>query len=183
MRREAIKEWFPELNKIKDKVLVEKCVDTWLAAINEVGHTEESVQKVLFAGAKLKGCTIGLIEHTQQVVRTSIMLAESFNKAYSPQIIADMDIIIASAVLHDVGKCYEHPPLDMPDVTEKTRYMRHPLSGALFAERYGCPWKVVYIIANHSFEGDKSLDMPEFFLVKKADWLNFDYLHFGYSHV
>lgn len=180
--REFIEASLPELNYIKDMNLRSSCIDTWLLAAEKSGHTDETLKKVRFSEAGLVDCPITLLEHTRIVTKTALILAEQFNTSYAPLICADMDIVAAAAILHDVGKSYDHPASDPGgQIAKETKYVRHPYSGAAFARECGCPWQVCYIISNHSFEGEKAKDFPEFFIVRRADMMHFEYLFFGYE--
>lgn len=52
---------------------------------------------------------------------------------------------------------------------EDYRITRHPLSGALIADRAGVPRELVHLIAVHSFEGDKSYQTTEAWFVRTMD--------------
>lgn len=180
--REFIESSFPELEWIKDPALRESCINTWIMVGQKAHHTNESLGKVLFADTGLVDCSITLIEHTRLVTKTAVEMARQFNEAYAPRVKADMDIIVAGALLHDVGKAYESFAED-PDgsLAAETAFVRHPFLGAVFARDCGCPWQISYIINNHSFEGDDSRSFPEMFIIRRADTTHFEYLFFGYE--
>jgi hypothetical protein len=54
--------------------------------------------------------------------------------------------------------------------------LRHPVSGAAFAYKFGLPQEVVHIIAAHSKEGDGLRRTVEAIIVNHADFVNFDVL-------
>lgn len=180
--REFIKWILPEFDWIENPELREACVSTWMETAKKAHHTKASLLKVLFADTGLENCPVTLIEHTRLVTKTAVELAKQFNAAYAPQVKADMDLVTAGALLHDVGKAYESFAED-PDgaLADETAYVRHPFLGAAIARDCGCPWQVSYIINNHSFEGDDSRSFPEMFLVRRADTMHFEYLFYGYE--
>ena len=108
-------------------------------------------------------------------------MQQQFAEAYGEHVAAERDIVIAGALLHDVGKLLEY-------TNESGRYiyspqanlLRHPLAGAMIAEREGVPDEIVHIIATHSFEGENSFKTPEAYIVRQADWANFGFLSFRY---
>ena len=173
---------FPQLELIRSPQLRRSCVETWQLAARTAGHTQESLVKILFADAGLVNCPVTLVEHTRQVTRTAAELTRQFNEAYAPRVTADLDLVTAGALLHDVGKVCESFAQDPTgELAAETAFVRHPFLGAALARDCGCPWQVSYIINNHSFEGDSSKSFPELFLVRKADMLHFEYLFFGYE--
>ncbi|MDY3868005.1 MAG: HD domain-containing protein [Pyramidobacter sp.] len=172
---------FPALALLPEDLRA-SCVKTWQAAAQKGNHTEETFSKVLFAESGLKNCPVSLINHTCFVTETAMLLTEQFNRMYSPAVNADMNTVIAAALLHDAGKACESFASD-PDGTlaQEMAVVRHPFAGAVLARDCGCPWKVCHIIANHSFEGDKCQSFPELFIVRRADMTHFEYLFFGYE--
>ena len=181
LNREFVRGLFPELSEIRDETLRERCIDTWCLAADTGGLSQDDLQKLRFVYEQLEDCMITLVEHTRYVTRTACDLAKQFAEQYGEKIEIDMDIVIAAALLHDVGKAFEHTTDGNGVLLPENRYVRHPFWGALFAEKCGCPWQVVYIIASHSFEGDQAAPMPELFIVRNADWMNYDFLAFGYK--
>jgi hypothetical protein len=74
-----------------------------------------------------------------------------------------------------VGKLFEYTR--DKDVFVKSRegeLLRHPVSGAAFAYKYGLPQEILHIIAAHSKEGDGSRRTIEAVIVNHADFVNFD---------
>lgn len=181
MDREAILKRLPEIKWIKDEVLRNKCVDTWLYAANFSGVAEEDLDQVTFAGHVLKGCQMNLMEHTRTVIQVAALLCEQFIKTYGEQIAVDEDIVLCAAALHDVGKLKEHGLDHKGIIEEDNSFLKHGWWGAYFAQHCQCPWKVVYTILNHSDEAPDKKHTPESFIVYHADWINFKYLCFGYD--
>lgn len=175
----SVLEWFPELNQIKAANLRDKCVKTWELAIRKSGIPMEEVPAIL-CHKSLTDCPITLLEHTRGVTQLSIRLAQQFQDDFSQYAPLDMDLVIAAAVLHDVGKPGEHTVDTDGKLTWEAQNFHHPISGAILAAQTDCPPKVVYIIANHSHEGAKAKDFPELFVVKNADELYYRYLFFGF---
>jgi putative nucleotidyltransferase with HDIG domain len=181
MNEADIKNIFPEVDLIADEQLRESCVNTWLAAINAGGWDKEDFCKLPFVLSELKECPVLLIDHVRNVTRLAADIQERFDRQYGQYIVAERDAVIAGALLHDVGKLLEYGDEGGNYVyTDHGQYVRHPLGGALLAERCGVPDKVIHIIATHSFEGDRSFRTPEAFIVRNADSLNFLFLSFRF---
>lgn len=91
----------------------------------------------------------------------------------------NVDLTIAGALLHDVGKLLEYERSEN-GYFRKTAYgkaLRHPVSGAILAHACGCPQELCHIIAVHAAEGDCSIRSPEAIIVNKADFINFDIIN------
>ncbi len=181
MNAADIKSIFPEIEWITDEQLRECCVNTWLAALDAGGWDKDAFCKLPFVVTELKDCPLLLIDHVRNVTKLSTDIQEQFNRAYGKYVVTERDVVIAGALLHDVGKVLEYAEEGGGYVyTTRGQYMRHPLSGAILAARCGAPDKVVHIIATHSFEGERSFRTPEAFIVRNADNMNFLFLAFRF---
>ena len=80
-------------------------------------------------------------------------------------------VVVAGALLHDIGKLTEFVPGDGGQAVHSPNYelMRHPLSGAIIAAKAGLPDSIVHLIATHSFEGDRSYHTVESEFVRTVD--------------
>jgi len=85
----------------------------------------------------------------------------------------DIDTIVAAALLHDVGKCYEYVDhvdddrLTEPDDTYAGEVIPHSLSGYALAHEVGCPLAVQRAIPH--FLGEVPSRTLEAELVKSAN--------------
>ena len=86
-----------------------------------------------------------------------------------------VDLVVAGALLHDIGKLTEFAHVDN-QVCHSRNYqlLRHPLSGAVIAHEAGLPDELVHLIAVHSFEGEKSYQTVESNFVRKLDMFVFE---------
>src|SRR4030043_656051 len=87
----------------------------------------------------------------------------------------NMDVLIAGALLADVGKVLEYE-LDNDGKTcqgKYGKYLRHPFSGVSLAEECGVPPEVCHIIAAHAHEGDLVKRTTEAYIVHHADFMTF----------
>ncbi len=94
---------------------------------------------------------------------------------FGDEIKIDMDILIAGAILIDVGKLIEYKMVDGKLTTSDAgKLVRHPFSGLAIADRFGVPAEVQHIIATHSKEGDLGYRTVESIIVHHADFVSFE---------
>ena len=174
---------FPEFQWIDDEDLRKKCISTWAQAIAEGGWNEESLLKLPFVMTELKDCPVLLVEHVKNVTKTAKEIVELFIERYDIPQKPQRDVVIAGALLHDVGKLIEYEYADgQYRHCRKGDFIRHPLAGAIIAAQNGLPDEIIHIVGTHSFEGDHSYKTMESYIVKTSDWLNFNYLSFTYPN-
>ena len=160
---------FPEFNEIQDEELRRKAVQATMLAIREGGWTEEDLMK---APATVNwDCPCNLVEHVRTVTRLCIRNYEELARFYAANGVEfDRDTVVCGALLHDLGKWTEFCIRDgKVGHSDTFQLMRHPLSGAILADRAGLPKKIVHLIATHSFEGDKSYQTAESAFVRAID--------------
>ena len=86
----------------------------------------------------------------------------------------DMDVLIAGAILADVGKLLEYDRREGEIVQGAYgKYLRHPFSGVSLAEACEVPPEVCHIIAAHAGEGDHVKRSVEAWIVHHADFMTF----------
>lgn len=177
LQKDDILNLLPELHLIGDETLCEKCIDTLLAASVAGGWTQASVSELPVSLTKVKRRQLNnQFDHLRAVTKIALGMVESLADLYADKVIK-RDIIIAGALLHDVGKFMEFV-LDNEIVryADNAKLMRHPLSGAILAAQHDLPDEIVHIIAVHSFEGKESYESLESIIVKMADEVAFKYI-------
>lgn len=173
----------PELGWIGNPDLRGKCARTWVEAAVLGNWDEASLAGLPFVIKELENCPVTLIQHVRNVTGLAAEIQSRVSGSYGEYLAADRDVVIAGALLHDVGKLLEYTFRDGRYVpSEEGVLIRHPLAGAMVAERCGVPPEVVHIVATHSFEGEKSYKSPEAFIVRSADWINFDFLAYRFPN-
>ena len=97
------------------------------------------------------------------------------NEFFGADLPVDMDVLIAGAILADVGKLleYEIGPGGEARQGPYGQYLRHPFSGVSLAEECGVPPEVCHIIAAHAHEGDLVKRTTEAYIVHHADFMAF----------
>ncbi|MBN1956305.1 MAG: HD domain-containing protein [Anaerolineae bacterium] len=172
--RERLLELMPEFDLIQDDELREKSIHTWEVAMEQGGWTPDELAEMPFT-LLLNPCPASYIDHVRAVTLTAVRTAEVFGEIYGDRVPVDMDLLVAGALLHDVGKILEYEPCE--DGTTVQSYngklMRHPFSGMELAARCGLPLEVQHIIAAHAGEGDKMDRTTEATLVNHADFMSF----------
>jgi putative nucleotidyltransferase with HDIG domain len=176
MTQKKIATIFPDLHKISKKPLREKVIATWVESIKRGGWEVEELKDIPFT-LLIEDAHIDLIQHTNNVTRTAIAIANELKAAYSDLKI-NMDILIAGALLHDVAKLMEYDRKGGKVVkSEIGKYLRHPIGGAALAAKHGLPDEIIHIIGSHSKEGDFARRTVEAIIVHHADFLNFEPFH------
>lgn len=163
-----------ELNTIRDEELRDKVVRTWVRAMTITGATDlarDLPMNPKFSNMQLTRPAIGL-EHVRAVVRLSEAIADAEAEAHYMEI--DRDVVIAGALLHDVGKLLERAPAGTHPLAGKL--VRHPFSGVELGVHEGVPTEVLHIIAYHSVEGHRIPRTLECYIVYEADLLSVDAL-------
>jgi len=97
------------------------------------------------------------------------------NRFFRDDLPVNMDVLIAGAILADVGKMLEYVLDDQGNAVQGTygKYLRHPFSGVSLAEECGVPPEVCHIIAAHAHEGDLVSRTTEAYIVHHADFMTF----------
>lgn len=175
MKEEILKLW-PELNWIKDELLREKTAKTWELALEKSVLTIDDLNKIpftLLAGPDLK---VTFMDHKRSVVHIAKDAGEKINAMYHGELPVNMDVLIAGAILCDVGKLLEYE-LDENGNSKQgvyEKYLRHPFSGVSIAEQCGVPADVCHIIATHAGEGNLVKRTTEAYIVHHADFMTFE---------
>jgi putative nucleotidyltransferase with HDIG domain len=170
-----IKQLWPELDWIQNEDLRNKTTRTWELALERSVLTPEDLQTIpftLLCGPDLK---VTFMDHKRSVVHIARAAGEKVNEFYHGELPVDMDVVIAGAILADVGKLLEYVLDDNGKAVQGTygKYLRHPFSGVSLAEECGVPPEVTHIIATHAGEGNMVKRTTEAYIVHHADFMTF----------
>lgn len=172
--RKKVKKIWPEIEWIEDKDLREKTLNCWIYAIENSVLTPEDLEVIPFS-LLIKDCKITFMNHKRTAVQLSVEIAKRMKENFGNEIKIDMDMLIAGAILIDVGKLIEYDKVDGKLTTSKTgKLLRHPFSGVAIADRFGVPPEVQHIIAYHAKEGDDAKRSVEAIIVHHADFVSFE---------
>lgn len=174
---DAVRDELPEISEIKDEDLANKVVEAWSLAldrssfskISAMGPSGGPVRPRLFKGTQ--------VDHIRGVTRLAIALADEMAEMF-PDIGLNRDIVVAGALLHDVGKPYEFDPGNIERWTNETKRwgnpsLRHTFYGVHIGYEVGLPEEIIHIIATHAGEGnqvERSLENQIVFEADHAFW-------------
>jgi putative nucleotidyltransferase with HDIG domain len=162
---------------VKDETLRNAAINSYIDALTTGGWSVDDMEKIPFT-LLIPDCSISYLEHVQAVIRMCHCVWQEYGVVYksSQAPILDYDVLIAGAILHDVGKLVEY------GITTEGKFvksasgkdLRHPFSGTVIAMRNGIPSHIAHTIANHAKEGDGTLRTPEAVIINKIDVMNFE---------
>jgi putative nucleotidyltransferase with HDIG domain len=172
--RDIIKRLWPEIDWIADLQLREQVTQTWIKALQHSPLQADDLNQIPFT-LLVPNCPISFMEHKRCVVhiaRESALAMQAFMGRALP---VDIDIVIAGAILADVGKLleYEIGPDGKSRQSDRGEALRHPFTGVALAMQCGVPDAVCHIIAAHAAEGDLIKRSTEAFIVHHADFMAF----------
>ena len=172
--RDTIKHLWPEIEWINDLQLREQVTRTWIRALEHSPLKAEDLKQIPFT-LLVPNCPITFMEHKRCVVHIARDSAKAMQDFMGRALPIDMDIVIAGAILADVGKLleYELGPDGQSRQSERGEALRHPFTGVALALECGVPDAVCHIIAAHAAEGDLVKRTTEAFIVHHADFMAF----------
>ena len=113
--------------------------------------------------------------HKRCVVHIAREAGVKANEFFGDNLPVNLDVLIAGAILADVGKLLEYELKDGKAIQGNYgKYLRHPFSGVSLAEACGLPPEVCHIIAAHAGEGDLINRSTEAYIVHHADFMTFE---------
>jgi putative nucleotidyltransferase with HDIG domain len=170
---ETIKQLWPELEWIQDESLREKVADTWELALDKSTLDSGDLNTIPFT-LIVPDVQVSFMAHKRAVVHIAKQAGEKVQEFFAGELPVDMDVLIAGAILADVGKVLEYEKINGKAVQGNYgRYLRHPFSGVSLAEACDVPPEVCHIIAAHAGEGDHVKRTTEAYLVHHADFMTF----------
>lgn len=171
--RATVLEDLPELAQVRNEELRHKAIEAWAYALAETDFPRVTAipgeaTPSIFA---LKRGSQAI--HLRSVARIAIAIADEFAQEF-PETMVDRDIVLAGALLHDVGKAWEF------DRANRKRWeadrsqagspaLRHPVYGAHICIAVGLPEEIAHIALGHSYEGDLMQRSLECLIVQRAD--------------
>ena len=170
-----IDELWPELAWITDEELREKTTKTWQLALERSVLTPEDLQRIPFTLLAGQDLQVSFMAHKRCVVHVARESALKMIDFFGDELPVNMDVVIAGAILADVGKLLEYELDDKGNSFQGLygKYLRHPFSGVSLAEECGVPADVCHIIATHAGEGNLVKRTTEAYIVHHADFMTF----------
>jgi len=173
--REKLLEILPEAREIRDEALREKVLAVWEEALAYRNWTIEDLKAMPFT-LLAEGVKISFLEHVRTVCRMCIAVDDVLTEAYGDRKTpVNRDVLIAGALLADVGKLLEYKKRDGQIVKSRYGdYLRHPFSGVGLCFKHGLPEEVMHVVAMHSVEGEHGKRSPEAIIFHHADFIDFE---------
>lgn len=172
---EQAEQLWPELQWIASAELRAQTTNTWALALQQSVLTPVDLNTIpftLLCGPDLKVTFMG---HKRAVVHIAKDCGDQMNKFFKDELPVNMDVLIAGAILADVGKLLEYEMKDGKSVQGNYgKFLRHPFSGVSLAEQCGVPAEVCHIIATHAGEGNMVKRTTEAYVVHHADFMTFE---------
>ena len=174
MNKEVSNLW-PELEWINNETLREQTAKTWELAFERSVLTPGDLNRIPFTLLVGPGLKVTFMDHKRSVVHIARDAGQKINDMYHGELTVDMDVLIAGAILADVGKLLEYELDDNGNAIQGNygKYVRHPFSGVSLAEEAGVPPEVCHIIAAHAGEGNMVKRTTEAYVVHHADFMTF----------
>ena len=172
--REIVEKLWPELEWIKDAKLRDQVTQTWVLALERSPLKPEDLNEIPFT-LLVPNCPTTFMDHKRCVVHIARSGAEAMQK-FMGSLAIDMDVVIAGAILADVGKPleYELGPDGKSRQSASGEALRHPFTGVALALECGVPYEVCHCIAAHAAEGAFVKRSAEAWIVHHADFMAFD---------
>jgi len=170
MKKEIKKLW-PELDWIQNEKLREKVAKTWELAFEKSVLTPEDLRKIPFT-LLVKDCKVSFMAHKRAVAHIAYESAKTMQKFFGDNLPINLDVVVAGAILADVGKLLEYEKDgDTIKFSKSGTLLRHAFTGVSLAQACGIPDEVCHIIAVHSKEGDAFKRTTEGLIVHHADFM------------
>ena len=130
-----IEKLWPELAWIEDKELRDVTTKTWEQALERSVLSADDLQRIpftLLAGPDLK---VSFMAHKRCVVHVAQESALKMIDFFGEELPINLDVVIAGAILADVGKLLEYELDEKGNSFQGTygKYLRHPFSGVSLA--------------------------------------------------
>ena len=172
--REAVETLWPEIEWIQSESLRESVLETWIRAFEESPLEPRDLDEIPFT-LLIPDCPATFMEHKRCVVHIARRSAEAMAEFLGRALPIDLDVVIAGAILADVGKLLEYDKIDGKAVqSERGQNLRHPFTGVHLAMACGVPDSVCHIVATHAGEGNMVKRSTEAFIVHHADFMSFE---------
>ena len=172
--RDAVRHLWPELEWIHDPELRDRTARTWERAFELSPLTPEDLERTPFT-LLVPNCPTTFMEHKRCVVHIARKSAESMAQFMGKALKIDLDVVIAGAILADVGKLLEYEVVNgKARQSQRGEYLRHPFTGVALAMECGVPDAVCHIIAAHAAEGNLVRRSTEALIVHHADFMAYE---------
>ncbi len=171
---DAVRRLWPELEWIGDANRRDKVARTWARAFELSPLTPDDLNRIPFT-LLIPDCATTFMEHKRCVVHIARRSAEAMREHMGRTLAIDMDVVIAGAILADVGKLLEYENAGgKTRQSKRGELLRHPFTGVALAMECGVPDSVCHVIAAHAAEGDHVKRSTEAIIVHHADFMAYE---------
>jgi len=171
-----------QLKQISDSKLRDKVIDVCVEAL-KLGNDGRGWDNMDFPFTLLiPNLKVTYTEHVRIVTDLAIQSAKLLRENGLKSL--NMDYLIASAILHDVGKPVEYAIQVNGKVgkSDTGNRLRHPVIGAGLALKHELPYEIVQNIYQHSWEGERGPGRtPEGEIIHRCDFLHYGPLKLSMS--
>lgn len=168
----TIFEVFPIVEEIGDSAIKMIVVNAWSRALKEGSFS--NIEDIPFSVSTPEA---KLISHIHCVLKMALYMATTLEENMNISI--NRDLLIASVLLHDLGKVFEYQKKDnkyvKSDIGEK---FAHGFWGAFIALEEGASQDLVHLIATHSNDSPVHPMLLEGIILHYADFAYADTLRF-----
>ncbi len=162
----------PLIREIKDQNLQEQVLQAWARAAKEGSF--KNLKEIPFS-VEIPTCS--LFEHIQWVMEAALLISGLVERRM--KISVNRDLLIASVLLHDLGKAFEYQK-------EKNQYSKseigkkfmHGFWGAHVALEQGVSQDLAHLISTHSKDSPIHAKLIEGVILHYADFAHADALRF-----
>jgi putative nucleotidyltransferase with HDIG domain len=175
MLRDEVARIWPELEWIVDPELRRRTTDCWVRAFELSPLDPADLERIPFT-LKVPDCPVSFMAHKRAVVHVARDAGRTVQAFFGDALPVDMDVLLAGAILADVGKLLEYDSDGAGGSREslRGRYLRHPFTGVALAMECGLPDAVSHIVAAHAGEGNMVARTTEAWIVHHADFMTFE---------
>ena len=167
-----ILEIFPIIEEIQDSELKEQVIKSWTRASNEGSfkNMEDIPFSVAIPEAKL-------VDHIKWVMEVALFIASLVEKSMG--IFINRDLLIASVLLHDLGKAFEYQKKGNKYVkSDIGKKFIHGFWGTHVALEESVSKDLAHLIATHSKDSPLHPQLLEGIILHYADFAHADILRF-----
>jgi len=175
MLREDVQRIWPELEWIADAELQSKVTDCWVRAFEMSPLSPEDLERIPFT-LKVEGCPVSFLAHKRLVVHVARDSGLKIREFFGDALPVDMDVLIAGAILADIGKLleYEGDGAGGSRQSARGKYLRHPFTGVALTMECGLDDAISHIVATHAGEGNMVARTTEAWIVHHADFMTYE---------
>ncbi len=178
--RRNVRTSLPELEQIKDADLREKCVDAWVMSLSQTEF--ERIEDIIPTGTPTSPYMkppLTQADHMRGTATIALGMVDGL-EAVTGKTRINRDLVLAAALLHDVGKAWEVSPRNLarwkadPAATGNPSF-RHSAYGAYICLTVGLPETVAHTAGYHSGGGEgewiqRSMENTIVYLADLAFW-------------